>query len=189
VQFGEEKNPILLHNGRPLDWASVYFEFGDRLLQLAQTEIGGKLGRHIDPNDVVQSVFRTFIRRAEGNGGVEGLPPGTDLWRLLLVITLNKIRRAGKYHRAAKRSVARTVSIGQTPVADDAPGESDSAILRLTVEELLERVEPRPRKILVMLLNGMSIDEIAAAMNRAPRTIYRAIESFQHMIEPLLNDE
>src|SRR5262245_29821850 len=119
MPFFRDQPPVALPTG-PLDWASVYYAFGERLLELANAEIGDKLGRHVDANDVVQSVFRTFIRRAEDNGGIEGLPPGTDLWRLLLVITLNKIRRAGNYHRAAKRSVDRTVRIGQTPIADEA---------------------------------------------------------------------
>ena len=180
--------PSILRGGERLDWATLYRAFGDRLLALAKLEIGDKLGLYVEAQDVVQSVFRTFFRRARSEDGDAVLPPGTDLWHLLLVITLNKIRRAGCYHRRAKRTIRRTVAL-LDDAADDGGEESELTLLRMTVEDLLERVEPDKRAVVVMLLGGMSIEEISEATNRAPRTIYRTVKSFQDMIEPLLNDQ
>jgi RNA polymerase sigma-70 factor (ECF subfamily) len=172
------------------EWTSVYENFAARLIERAEAEIGQKLSRLVDPYDVVQSAFRTLIRRARDPQTPMALPPGTDLWRLLLVITLNKIRRAGNHHRAAKRSIDRTHSITSGDhVADDRAEDPNMMILRMTLEEQLDRVEPLQRRILALHLSGAPIEEIAEQVNRSPRTVYRTITGFQDMLEPLLNGD
>jgi RNA polymerase sigma factor (sigma-70 family) len=188
VQLATEDFRSIAQEGEHRDWTSIYRAFAARLLELAESNLGDRLGRHVDPQDVVQSAFRTFIRRAKDPGGFIGLAPGTDLWRLLLVITLNKIRKAGNYHRAAKRSISQTVRLADETVVDGRREELDMVILRMTLEEQLDKVEPAKRKMLVMYLSGMSVEEIAESINRAPRTVYRAVKSFEDMIEPMLHD-
>ena len=61
----------------------------------------------VDAEEIVQSVFRTFFRRAAH--GHYSVPDGEEMWKLLLVIALNKVRAAGAYHRAAKRDMRQTV--------------------------------------------------------------------------------
>lgn len=172
------------------EWTTIYENFATRLIERAEAEIGQKLSRLVDPYDVVQSAFRTLIRRARDPQTPMALPPGTDLWRLLLVITLNKIRRAGNHHRAAKRSIERTHSMtADDHVADEGVEDPDLLILRMTVEEQLDRVEPLQRRMLVLHLSGSPIEEIAEQVNRSPRTVYRTITGFQDMLEPLLNGD
>ena len=57
---------------------------------LASSQTSPTFASRFDPEDVVQSVFRTFFRRA--SQGLYDVPPGEELWQLLLVIALNKIR-------------------------------------------------------------------------------------------------
>ena len=87
----------------------LYSRYATRLLELARSRTGVELGHSVDPEDVVQSVFRTFFRRAaEGSYSV---PNGDTLWKLLMVIALNKIRSLADYHRAGKRDLRRTQPI------------------------------------------------------------------------------
>lgn len=94
------------------------------------------LQRRIDPDDIVQSVFRTFFRRAAA--GQYEVPAGEELWKLFLVIGPNKVRAVAAHHRAARRDVRATAVGGEfekaaddTPAADDA----DLHVLRLTIDE------------------------------------------------------
>ena len=81
----------------------LYGRYVERLRALASAHTPGQLSGRLDADDIVQSVFRTFLRRArEGHYEV---PSGEDLWGLLLVITLNKIRSCSDFHQAAKRDV------------------------------------------------------------------------------------
>src|SRR6516165_12171184 len=81
----------------------LYLRYAARITSLAWNQRGADLASRFDPDDIVQSIFRTFFRRAaEGHYDV---PEGEDLWKLFLVIGLNKIRATGAYHRAAKRDV------------------------------------------------------------------------------------
>jgi DNA-directed RNA polymerase specialized sigma24 family protein len=189
VTIAEAEFDVIAHEGDHRDWTSIYRAFAARLLSRAEAAIGDKLGRRVDAQDVVQSAFRTLIRRASDPQGFIGLPPGTDLWRLLLVITLNKIRKAGS-NWADRLTTASTGSTDEDlDVADVRNEAPDMRILRMTVEEQLERVDRRTRRMLILHLSGMSIDEIAAKVDRAPRTVYRAIDAFQTMLEPLLYED
>ena len=65
--------------------------------------VSSSLSSRVDPEDIVQSVFRTFFRRA--SEGQYQVPSGEELWKLLLAISLNKVRSVGQFHRAAKRDI------------------------------------------------------------------------------------
>ena len=84
----------------------LYERYAERLRALTRRKSSTVLACRLDPDDIVQSVFRNFFHAAR-EGGYD-VPPGEDLWKLLLVIALNKIRARGTFHRAAKRDVRRT---------------------------------------------------------------------------------
>ena len=92
----------------------LYLRYAERLQALAARQTSPELGRRLDPEDIVQTVFRTFFRRvAEGSYDV---PDGEEIWKLLLVIALNKIRDArmhpqgGQARRAGARARGRRTS-------------------------------------------------------------------------------
>src|SRR5436190_234194 len=85
----------------------LYFRYAERLRQLVRSESSPALARREDPEDILQSIFTSFFR---GVGrGYYDVPAGDELWKLFLVIALNKICAKGTYHRAAKRDVRVTV--------------------------------------------------------------------------------
>ncbi|MGA7698057.1 MAG: LuxR family transcriptional regulator, partial [Thermoguttaceae bacterium] len=62
--------------------------YRQRLCQLVEREMNRRFRRREDPEDVVQSAFRTFYRRnAQGEFRIDF---STDLWRLLETITRHK---------------------------------------------------------------------------------------------------
>src|SRR5947209_4592390 len=69
---------------------SLYARYVSRLRGLARARLSADVNARVDPEDIVQSVFRRFFHAARR--GNYDAPNATDLWDLLLVITLNKIR-------------------------------------------------------------------------------------------------
>src|SRR5947209_2967579 len=95
----------------------LYLRYALRIHQLAEAICGDDLAQRLDADDIVQSVFSSFFRRArEGHYEV---PDGEELWKLLMVIALNKIRASGNFHRAARRDVGVTRQVGVLAEAGD----------------------------------------------------------------------
>ena len=103
----------------------LYVRYAQRLMQIARQKTPADLAIRVDPEDIVQSVFRTFFRRA--SAGQYDVPEGEELWKLLLVIALNKLRSHGAFHRAVKRDVQKTSAIDSGSEASLAGVDTDLA--------------------------------------------------------------
>src|SRR6516165_9957270 len=128
-----------LQHGQPDASTELYLRYAERLLALAAAQSAPDLARRVDPEDIVQSVFRTFFRRA--SLGHYDVPDGEEIWKLLLVIALNKIRATGQFHRAAKRDVRRTSRGAAFDWAVESRAGRDEAalnFLRMVIEEVLQ---------------------------------------------------
>jgi RNA polymerase sigma-70 factor (ECF subfamily) len=71
-----------LQHGQADASTALYLRYAARLRQLAETQSSPELKRRVDPEDIVQSVFRTFFRRA--NLWQYSVPEGEEIWKLLL---------------------------------------------------------------------------------------------------------
>jgi RNA polymerase sigma-70 factor (ECF subfamily) len=169
----------------------LYKRYAFRLRELARAQCSPNLARREEIEDIVQSVFGSFFRGA--NKGYYDVPAGEELWKLFLVIALNKIRAKGAYHQAAKRDIRRTVSgawcensLEQVAAAD----ESAQAALQLTVDETLDCLPNQYREVLRLRIEGFEIKEIAQKVGRSRRTVERLLqESRKRLAELLQLDE
>lgn len=165
----------------------LYRRYAQRLRGLARARTSANLGRRVDSDDIVQSVFRRFFSAArEGDYDV---PAGEDLWNLLLVITLNKIRTEEEFHRAAKRDVRRTAESpsGQSPLEAIADGDAADAMLRLAVKEFLERLPEDYRRVVELRIQGHEVAEIAALANRSKRSVERILQESRRALTDYMN--
>lgn len=163
----------------------LYFRYADQLRALAAARLAPDLGPRLDADDIVQSVFRTFFRRA-ALGQFE-VPDGEDLWKLFLVIALNKIRSAGKHHRAAKRDVGRTPALDA--VGEPGGGDGDAlATLRLVVDELLAELPGPQRAVVEHRIEGYEVGEIAARVGCSHRSVERFLQKFRARLAAALAD-
>jgi RNA polymerase sigma factor (sigma-70 family) len=177
-----------LVGGRESAAADIVAEYTAALVSVARRAISPKLARRIDPEDVVQSAYRSFFVRM-GRGEYE-LGNGKELWKLLLTITLNKVRKQGKFHRAKKRSVSLEQSAGGSTMAAPAaelkrskePNPEDAAILIEEVVALLATLRDDDRAIIELRLQGYNSVEIAKETGRAERTVRRAIERVERRL-------
>jgi RNA polymerase sigma-70 factor (ECF subfamily) len=168
----------------------LYLRYAERLLALAAAQSSTDLARRVDPEDIVQSVFRTFFRRA--SLGHYSVPDGEEIWKLLLVIALNKVRATGAFHRAAKRDVRRTAgSEAFDRAVESQPGHDEDALnfLRMVVEDLLEGLPAVHRRMIELRIEGHELNEIAAAVQRSKRSVERVLQEFRQRLDALIGED
>ena len=145
----------------------LYLRYAERLIALVKAQSSGDLARRVEPEDIVQSVFRTFFRRV--SLGQYDVPDGEEMWKLLLVIALNKVRATGSFHRAAKRDVRRT-SGGESfdRAMESEAGQDDLALrcLQMTIEDVLRDLPEAHRRMIELRIEGHEVSEIAASVQR-----------------------
>src|SRR5215471_17624785 len=93
----------------------LFQRFTRQLIAQAHKRFGSALKGKVDPEDVVQSAYKSFFRRYE-EGKLE-LVGWNSLWGLLTVITLRKGAARVRYYRAECRDAAREEAA--PPGADD----------------------------------------------------------------------
>lgn len=167
----------------------LYLRYARRLHGLATAQTGQDLKSRIDPEDIVQSVFRTFFRRAQ-EGHYE-VPDGEEIWKLFLVIGLHKIRDAAVFHRAAKRNAGRTTALVGAGESADPPAADQMAetTLRMVIDDILQNLSDSQKEIVTMRMEGAQVDEIAQATKRSHRTVERTLQKFRELLQQQIQEE
>jgi RNA polymerase sigma-70 factor (ECF subfamily) len=168
---------------------ALYLRYAGHLRALAARQSSPALSARMDPDDIVQSVFRTFFRRVAKDQ--YDVPRGDDLWKLFLVIALHKIRNAAAHHKAAKRDVRQTVHVGDVkPVAEavGTPDDTDLAVLRMVIEEILTALPESSRPIVQLRIEGHEVADIADRTGRSKRSVERVLQQFRDQLRGLLDE-
>jgi RNA polymerase sigma-70 factor (ECF subfamily) len=156
----------------------LFLRYAPRLRALAERYCTGPYAGRFDADDVVQSVFGTFFQGVRRQA--YDVPPGGEIWGLLMVLALNKVRNLVDHHRAAKRAVHRTAS---DRAADAAPAlardETAANFLRLVLDEQLAGLTDAGRAIVRLRIDGYEVGEIAARTGRSRRTVERVLQDFR----------
>lgn len=176
-----------LQNGNNRAATQLYKRYAQRLRALAEKKTGKDLAQRFDSEDVIQSVFRCFFERARS--GLYKVPSGGDLWPLLLVIALQKVRSYGTYHRASCRDVRReqstedalTLRLPDQRVNPEQP----QSLLKLIAEETLDQLPPFHRQVARLRLEGFDHQEIAHQTARSKRTIERVFQESREILQQL----
>ena len=176
-----------LRDGQNDAATELYVRYASLLLALAKNQTSSQLATRFDPEDVVQSVFRTFFRRA--TAGLYDVPPGEQLWQLLLVLALNKVRGLAVYHRAKKRDASKTVAIESLHHPSQIDDGTPMQILTMLVDELLAELSESQRQIVQLRIEGHTIGEIAERAGRSQRTVERVMQEFRHRLSDLIDGD
>jgi RNA polymerase sigma-70 factor (ECF subfamily) len=174
------------------DAATAVFQcFAGKLVRLARRQLGSTLRHKADPEDVVQSAYRSFFTRYRA--GQFDIGTWKDLWGLLTLITLRKCVNRVEYFRAECRDPRRKVpgpaSADDSGVAweavDRAPTPFEATVLAETVEQVLRAVDSYDRPIIELTLQGCTAQEISAQLGRAERTVRRVRERLKRQLQRL----
>jgi RNA polymerase sigma factor (sigma-70 family) len=176
-----------LRSGEDAAAREVFERFARQLIALARHRFDQRLAHRVDPEDVVQSAFKSFfVRHREGKLRLDNW---NGLWSLLSLITLRKCADRVEYLRAERRDVGREVS---APLGQDQPWElaldreplpEEAAVLAETVEGLFRAVDDDERPVLELSLKGYTAAEIGLKLGRALRTVQRLREQIRKRLE------
>jgi RNA polymerase sigma factor (sigma-70 family) len=161
--------------------SEIFTRYAYRLIALARSRLDARMRQKVDPEDVVQSVFKSFfLRQADGKLTLDGWD---ELWTILTVITLRKCGRKIRYFHRQRRNNQQELSFRIDDGSDTSwlaiardPTPSEAAILEETLAELFRGLEGRERDILELRLQGYSTREIGAQVGRTERTVQRVLK-------------
>jgi RNA polymerase sigma-70 factor (ECF subfamily) len=181
---------VLLDRWRAGDEAAarqLFDLYVERLMALARRRISQRLNSRVDPEDVVQSVFRTFFGHLkEGHFQIQDQD---DLSKLLVRITVHKTLRQIAFHKAAKRDPNHETGQGDEPqerlleLLDREP-TPDSAVEFLDqLDHFLGHLRPLDREILRLRMEGYKDVEIAELLGISDRKIRRLMERVRGLAE------
>lgn len=158
----------------------LYKRYATRLQRMAERQTDAKMASRIDPEGIVQSMFRTFFRRV--TDGQYQVAEGDDLWNLLLVMSLNKLRKEAARQRTAKRDIKKTQPLVE---ADQESRQTDNQafiVLKMTINEVLENISDAEREIVKLRISGNEVNQIAEKTGRAKRSVERILHKFRQLL-------
>jgi DNA-directed RNA polymerase specialized sigma24 family protein len=162
------------------------------LVQMARKRLRQAPPRAADAEDVALSAFDSFCRNAE-RGGFPQLRDRDDLWRLLAVITARKasrlLRDEGRQKRGGgMRPVEASDEDDQEEILEQTFSREPSPELAAQMTEEYERLlhllnDDQLRQVAVWRMEGDSVDEIAAKVGCAPRSVKRKLQTIRILWE------
>jgi DNA-directed RNA polymerase specialized sigma24 family protein len=160
-----------------------------KLVERARQKLAGAPRRSADEEDVALSAFDSFCRAA-ARGGFPRLEDRQDLWQLLVLITDRKAIDLVQHERCARRGGGKV--LGERDLASASEEDGGPALAQLAAEDptpdfaaqvaeecrrLLDRLgDTGLRSIALWKMEGYTIEEIAAQLDCAPRTVERKLQ-------------
>jgi RNA polymerase sigma-70 factor (ECF subfamily) len=173
--------------------ARVFRRFGRALVRLAREQLDSCVRQKCDPEDVVQSVYRSFFTRFRD--GQFHFPGWDGLWGVLTLMTLRKCANRAEYFHAARRDADRELPLEGRPgdppwqPLDREPTPAEAAALTDLVERLMRDLDERERHMLSLSLQGCTVQEISPEVGRSERTVQRLLERVHKQLVRMQTDD
>jgi RNA polymerase sigma-70 factor (ECF subfamily) len=159
------------------------------LIALARKKLKSKILRKEDPDDAVQSAFRSFFHRHRL--GQFRIGSRDDLWALLVRMTLYKCGHRIEYYHAAMRDVIREAEAPEPSGSSDfrwealsrEPPPDEAAMLNETLERLLSSLKPHQRQIVLLSMEERSTAEIAGMVCVTQKAVQRVLKGVRERLE------
>lgn len=165
--------------------------YGPMLERLADKNLAKGIRPRLGPEDVAQSVCRTFFRRAKE--GQFQLEDHDNLWRLLVAITLTKVREKTRFHMRDKRGVQRETPIAGgeeasavMPLPSGGPAPDEMAEFSDLLDTTLAGLDEEERQVVELKLQDCTHDEVAERIGISERTVRRILKKVQSRLERML---
>jgi RNA polymerase sigma-70 factor (ECF subfamily) len=171
------------------DPRAVFEHFSRRLIGLARIHLHGRLQQKVDPEDVVQSAYKSCLLRC--GAGALGAEGWEGLWGLLTQITIRKCADRARYFQAECRDLQREAGWPRSSDSNSAwleiagrePTPEQAASLAETIADLLAELRSRERAVVELSLQGYSTQEISEQTGRAERSVRRVRERVRRRLQ------
>ena len=176
-----------LKSGDSIATAQVFHLYAQRLIKLAHSRLNTQIRQKVDPEDVVQSVFRSFFRRQQEEFTVRD---EHHLWNLLALITACKCKNIKIYWSRQIRDIGREVhldftlddSFSRWETLSSEPDSYEADCLNQLIEELILSLPKLEQRIVTLAFEGKSTQDISKAVGRAGRTVRRVLQHFRQKL-------
>ena len=181
-----------LKSGDPEAIERLWGDYFQRLVGLARKLLPQSARRDSDEEDVALSAFQSLCKGAAA-GRFPKLDDRDDLWRLLVVITLRKARRALRRGQSQKRGGGQVK--GDSPyspagrhdassrleeILSEGPTPAFAAEVAEQCEHLLDRLgDDQLRSIALLKMDGYTVGEIAQQLSCSMRAVERGLQSIR----------
>ena len=155
--------------------------YAQRLIDLARACLQDRLRDKAEPNKLLQSVLRSFLRRA--SSGQVGLSDWNSLWTIPVVVTLRKSGKSIQPRPSDQQSCVALEDINREPLAEEANR------LVETLEEVQRGFDEEDRQVVVLSLQGLRPPEISAELQLTERRVYRVLERVRRRMQQLRDAE
>lgn len=158
-------------------------------VRLIRTRLANRMRRVRDEEDIALSALDSFVRRAR-NGEFPQLKTRSDLWKLLVTISLRKAAKHAGQEKALKRGgglVSGESVFGDQPCGgldevarSEAPAPDEQLICEETSQQILAFLEglndPVLMDVALWTAQGTSATQLAEYLGCSPRTIERKLK-------------
>ncbi len=164
----------------------LYDRYSTRLKLLADQQMSQGVRRVFEPEDIVQSAFRSLFRGV--NAGSYCAPEGRSLWSLLAVIAINKVRRKATRDRSVV-AVSLEAASSDDQTAIDVPDSLSPEQFESSLREAIESLRPAEQEVVQLRVQGFSVEEISDRLQRSCRTIERTLQSIRAKLAEAVQEE
>lgn len=168
-------------SGEPLGLEELWKRNFPRMYGLASKTLKGRRLTSTGPEDIVQSAFGTFWRRAK-RGDFNAWINSDNLWNLLAKITVRKVHQAARRAQAGKHGGGKVLIEADVPEAAHRPFRLDDAVavlptteLDLCCEEYLLTIDEETRSVVVLKMMGHKNREVADILGCCVSTVERKL--------------
>jgi RNA polymerase sigma-70 factor (ECF subfamily) len=175
--------------------ASLYERFADRLLALVRARLSDRFAARVGPEDVLQVAFNSFFRRLAA--GCLSFARREDVWSVLRSITLHKLLKEVRRHKAGPRDVgleqqqqhgndgeANTGGLAEFAEAcSREPSPEEAAAISEELVLAVRALNARDQFIIQARMEGVEDGDIAERADCSERTVRRVWDTFKADLE------
>lgn len=164
-----------------------------RLVNLAKRHLNEKFNARVDPDDLVQSIFRSVFRITR-NRGID-FNDDTGFWKWLSSVALNKTYKRLQYMQTLSRTPDRERGSSEFVDASAAahhgtmPTTAEVVEFADLLESILANLETIDQQIFQLRLEGYTQHEIAERLVIDVRTVRRHMNVIRQRVSEALDGE
>ncbi len=178
---------VRLRSGDDAAATEVYDRYAKRVFGLVHKQMADRLKAIVQPEDIVQSVFKSVFRGI--NSGAYDAPEGGTLWQLVAIVAVHKVRRNARLRSAVKRDSRRTQSLDALAEFDAVDSYTPEEF-ELAIRESIEGLKETEQEVVMLRVQGFSVEEIASRLQRSRRSVERNLQAIREkMLSSLDNSE
>lgn len=164
----------------------LHRRYANRVYGLVSSQMADRLRRQVEPEDIVQSVFKSIFRGVISGG--YNAPEGGSIWHLIAIVAMHKVRRNATKRLVQKRDSRREQPL-ESPEAIGLISSESPEEFEVAVKEALECLLPIEQSVAMLRIQGYQVEEISQHIDRSRRSVERILQNIREKFVAMLETE